>query len=102
MLQATATGGSSFVGDVLILALYFAPSIIAISRKSSNVGSISLLNLLLGWTVVGWVMALVKAVKSTTPKVRSTVALSTCSNCGAGLSPGQQFCFCGAPRSASK
>jgi hypothetical protein len=43
----------------LSLALYFLPSIIAISRDHRNAGPIFLLNLLLGWTFIGWVVALV-------------------------------------------
>ena len=41
------------------LALYFLPAIIAHNKR--NAGAITLLNLLLGWTFVGWVVALVWA-----------------------------------------
>jgi hypothetical protein len=41
------------------LALYFMPTVIAYSRKKSNVTAIFVLNLLLGWTLIGWVVALV-------------------------------------------
>jgi hypothetical protein len=39
--------------------LYFLPTIIASSRGHKNVGAIFALNLLLGCTFIGWVVALV-------------------------------------------
>lgn len=47
---------------VMIVGLYFLPTIIALSRGKRNRCAISLLNLLLGWTVIGWVIALVWSV----------------------------------------
>jgi hypothetical protein len=44
--------------------LYFLPSIIALTRSKRNTLSIFLLNFFLGWTLVGWVVALVWAVKA--------------------------------------
>ena len=38
--------------------IYFIPAINAQSRKHASVGAIFLLNLLLGWTVLGWLIAL--------------------------------------------
>jgi hypothetical protein len=46
---------------------YFLPSIIALARSKRNLLSIFLLNLFLGWTFVGWVVALVWAVKVDVP-----------------------------------
>lgn len=43
--------------------LYFLPSIIAIARSKRDSVSIMVLNLLLGWTAIGWVIALVWALK---------------------------------------
>ena len=40
---------------------YLLPWAIAATRGKSNSGTIALVNLLLGWTVVGWVVALVMA-----------------------------------------
>ncbi|HVN01550.1 MAG TPA: superinfection immunity protein [Caulobacteraceae bacterium] len=44
---------------LLGLALYFLPTFIAASRKKQNALTIFALNLLLGWTLVGWVVALI-------------------------------------------
>jgi len=41
--------------------LYFAPTIVAGSRGKNNTGAIFILNLFLGWCLIGWVVALVWA-----------------------------------------
>jgi hypothetical protein len=41
------------------LGLYFLPTIIAFARHHRNAVAIFLLNLLAGWTFLGWVGALV-------------------------------------------
>ena len=56
---------SGFVGIVVFifsLALYFLPTIIAVARKRPNALAIFLLNFFLGWTFIGWVVALVWSV----------------------------------------
>lgn len=66
-----------FVGG---LVLYFSPAWVAASRNHRNVTSIALLNLLLGWTVLGWVGALIWACSTeaesrpTQPTVSQNVA----------------------------
>ena len=44
------------------LPIYFLPTLIAWSGNHRNIGAIGILNLLLGWTLLGWVGALVWAV----------------------------------------
>ncbi len=48
-----------------LIGLYFLPTIVALARKRPNVLPIGLLNLFLGWTLVGWVVALVWATATT-------------------------------------
>lgn len=43
------------------LVVYFLPTIIAFNRGTRNGGAIFALNLLLGWTFIGWGIALVWA-----------------------------------------
>jgi Superinfection immunity protein len=43
------------------LALYFLPTIIVLARGKKNVLGPILVNVLLGWTVIGWIVALVWA-----------------------------------------
>jgi hypothetical protein len=45
----------------VILALYFLPTIIANSRAHTSTMAIVVLNTLVGWTVLGWIVALVWA-----------------------------------------
>jgi hypothetical protein len=49
--------------------MYFLPSIIAIARSKRDITAIVLLNFFLGWTMIGWVVALVWAVKTDVPMV---------------------------------
>lgn len=42
-----------------LIALYFVPTIIAVARSHGNAVPIFLTNLLLGWTAIGWVIALI-------------------------------------------
>lgn len=52
-------GPTAMVLIVVGLALYFAPSAIASGRGHPNAAAIFALNLFLGWTLLGWVAALV-------------------------------------------
>jgi len=47
--------------------LYFLPSIIGFARSKRDAVSILVLNLFLGWTAIGWVIALVWALKEDVP-----------------------------------
>jgi hypothetical protein len=44
---------------VVLIVVYFVPAVIAGMRNHQNGGAIFALNLLLGWTLIGWVAALV-------------------------------------------
>ena len=47
------------IGIILLIAIYFVPTIVAIVRHARNVIGIVLLNIFGGWTFVGWIIALV-------------------------------------------
>ena len=49
--------------------MYFLPSLIALGRSKRDITAIVLLNFFLGWTMIGWVVALVWAVKADDPMV---------------------------------
>ena len=49
-----------FIGGFLF---YFIPAIVAYKKQRDNKVSILLLNLFLGWTLIGWVASLVWAFK---------------------------------------
>jgi ABC-type sugar transport system permease subunit len=49
---------------ITVLSLfYFLPFAIAFHKKRANTGAIFALNLFLGWSLIGWVVALVWALK---------------------------------------
>lgn len=56
--------GAGLVVLLLFLTFYFLPFVIAMMRGRPNTGAIFVLNLLLGWTLVGWVVALVWAMST--------------------------------------
>lgn len=66
--QYASTSAASVIIFLLvgipILAAYFAPGIVASTRKVPNAGSVWVLNLLLGWTLIGWAIALAMACRS--------------------------------------
>jgi hypothetical protein len=54
---------------LLILAvLYFIPAIVAFRRQHPNATPIMVLNICLGWTILGWVAALVWSLMNPAPK----------------------------------
>ena len=59
LAQSSGTGG--LVEVLVLLVLYFVPTIVAELRKHHNTLAIGAVNLFLGWTVIGWVAALVWA-----------------------------------------
>ena len=67
--SAAGTGASIFpmiiVWVILGLFLYFVPTIVAYKSNHLNKKAILLLNIFLGWTIVGWVVALVMSVWKT-------------------------------------
>jgi len=52
---------------LLLVVVYFLPAIVAGMRSHHSAGAIFVLNLLLGWTLLGWVVALVWAFTRPTP-----------------------------------
>lgn len=45
-----------------VYTLYFAPTMIAIHKKHSNTNTIFIINLVLGWTIIGWIVALILSI----------------------------------------
>jgi hypothetical protein len=85
------------VGGVLLL--YFLPSFLG--RQKGNFKAIFALNLLLGWTLVGWVVSLVWALSQETAvpaqRVPTEPPSRLCSKCGRYSAGSAYFCGnCGA------
>jgi hypothetical protein len=49
----------SIIAMLLIMVWYFTPTIIAVARKHPQIAAITVINVLAGWTFVGWIVALV-------------------------------------------
>ncbi len=49
---------------LILTVLYFLPSIIAIVRGHPQVGPILVINFLLGWTLIAWVLVLAWSVSA--------------------------------------
>ena len=116
MVADLSTGiGAGGVGSIFLVIIagsfYFLPTIVAVVRKVTNVGSVFVVNFFLGWTLVGWVVALAMASKSVATPVQvvttsvsppsdqaRVVATSTrlCGSCQKSIGSGVQFCqWCG-------
>jgi hypothetical protein len=82
--------------STLAAAFYFLPSIIGLRKR--NAGAIFVLNLFLGWTVIGWVVSLVWALTNegvVTPiVVQANIQPSppVCSTCHAPVRASDVFC----------
>lgn len=62
MLAATQNDGSSVLVLLALIAggfvAYFLPAFIARFRGHPSINSITIVNLFLGWSLIGWVIAL--------------------------------------------
>jgi len=77
-----------------LILLYFLPAIIG--RDKRDAAGIFLLNLFLGWTVIGWVIALIWAVSAERCVAAHFVPVAAgmryCCQCGAMAHPSAHFC----------
>jgi hypothetical protein len=67
--SAVLWGVGSWLVFVGAIVLYFVPTIIAVKRKHRSTGGIVALNILAGWTFLGWLIALVWSLSSAQPPV---------------------------------
>lgn len=70
---------------LMAVVLYFLPSLAAWGKR--NWGAISLLNLLLGWTLIGWIVALMwgwamEAARPKSVQADSEIPSDLCAHCG--------------------
>ena len=83
---------------LLMLLLYFLPSIIGRDKKDAT--GIFLVNLFLGWTLIGWVVAFIWACASDRPaylRYAPAGGARFCSHCGTPAVAVVQYCSsCGA------
>jgi hypothetical protein len=67
VFAASGAGGAlaGLLIAAILICLYFLPLIVAGARHVPNVGSVAVINIFLGWTFIGWVVALAMAMRST-------------------------------------
>ena len=58
----------AIVSGIGAMVVYFVPTIVAAASKHHNTTAIFVLNLFLGWTLIGWVAALVWACTKPPPE----------------------------------
>src|SRR5580692_4924441 len=51
-------------------AIYLLPLVIGLARGVPDIGSVAVINILLGWTLAGWVLSLALAMRSVPPSTR--------------------------------
>lgn len=66
-MPGSDAGGAALL--IVILVLYFVPTLIAWARHVPNLGSVVVIDVFLGWTLIGWVVALAMAVRTVPPTV---------------------------------
>lgn len=78
IIIGTVTGGSTGAGVGVLFAIflipYLLPAIIAYSRRHPSCHAILALNILLGWTLIGWVVSIVWSLKSHRANIQVVVA----------------------------
>jgi Superinfection immunity protein len=57
----------SIVVVLLAGAIYLLPLIVGLARGAPDIGSVAVINVLFGWTLVGWVASLALALRSVPP-----------------------------------
>ena len=51
---------------LFLIALYWLPTLVALVRQTPSALGIAMLNFFFGWTVIGWIIALVWALATPT------------------------------------
>lgn len=62
----SSDGQSVLIFLAIAFALYFFPSLVAYHRRKVDATGVVVLNLFLGWTLIGWVVALAWAASGAT------------------------------------
>lgn len=53
---------------VILIILYFLPTLIAENRKHNNENPIFVINIFFGWTIIGWIICLAWAFTNNSKK----------------------------------
>jgi hypothetical protein len=76
MSQTAIQGIGALIVFAVALGLYFIPYLNAWYRKHRNTGAIFWLNFFLGWTVLGWIAAVIWSATNNVAKPRGIGTLA--------------------------
>jgi hypothetical protein len=98
LLDASDASNSAWLAElvlVIVVGIYFAPGIVASRRGSRYVGPAWVINALLGWTLVGWAVAMALAVGERKTDVQRVAATPSPPSGSAPPTPTQPLVFSG-------
>ena len=86
--------GSAWPFILFLIAVYLLPTIIAEVRHHHQAGMVAAINVFLGWTLIGWVVALAIAC-SYVPREEAEQATKVCPACAEEVKAAAKICrFC--------
>jgi hypothetical protein len=91
-IPTTADNFEAFLFFLLAFVIYFFPGIVAWRRKHRNENPIVVLNLCFGWTLIGWLAALMWSLTANVKNAGNKV----CLYCAESIKENAKICrFCG-------
>jgi len=94
MITSVVTVIALGVIAVIGLALYLLPVLVGWARHAPDLAALAVINILLGWTLVGWVVALAMALRTVSP----SATVQVIQNLPPGIPPSAQPGQAGMPR----
>jgi hypothetical protein len=67
MVDSMLTAAALVAIGVLCVGMYLLPALVGWLRHVPDIGSVAVINVLLGWTLLGWVLALAMALRTANP-----------------------------------
>jgi Superinfection immunity protein len=67
MVDSVLTSAALVAISAFCAGMYLLPALVAWLRHAPDIGSVAVINVLLGWTLLGWVLALAMALRTANP-----------------------------------